>query len=158
MKPKIIKTEEEHEAALSHVETLMDAKPGSSAESELELWALLIDQYEEEHHPIEAPDPIEAIKFRMEQLGLTQKDLVKFIPAKSKVSEVMNRKRGLSLAMIRAFHSGLGIPANVLVKEFPLSGTKKSTGKVRLPPKKAGKSRATAKPAPPKNKPVKARA
>jgi HTH-type transcriptional regulator/antitoxin HigA len=156
MKPKIIKTEKEHEAALSHVETLMDAKPGSSAESELELWALLIDQYEEEHHPIEAPDPIEAIKFRMEQMGLTQKDLVKFIPAKSKVSEVMNRKRGLSLSMIRAFHTGLGIPANVLVKEFPLSGTKKAAGKMSLTPRKAGKSSAAKQLRPAKKKPARA--
>jgi HTH-type transcriptional regulator/antitoxin HigA len=156
MTPKIIKTEEEHKAALRHVETLMDAVPDSQAENELELWALLIDQYEEEHHPIEAPDPIEAIKFRMDQMGLTQKDLVKFIPAKSKVSEVMNRKRGLSLSMIRAFHSGLGIPTDVLVKEFPLSKSKTVSGKVRLPRKTTVKGKVAAKPAPAKKKPARA--
>lgn len=156
MKPKIIKSDKEHKAALRHVETLMDAEPGSSAENELELWVLLIDQYEEEHDPIDPPDPIEAIKFRMDQMGLTQKDLVKFIPAKSKVSEVMNRKRGLSLSMIRAFHSGLGIPANVLVKEFPLSGTKKSPGKKPQSRKRAVNGTATSKPARAKKRPAKA--
>jgi HTH-type transcriptional regulator/antitoxin HigA len=156
MTPKIIKTEEEHKAALRHVETLMDAEPDSQAESDLELWVLLIDQYEEEQYPIEAPDPIEAIKFRMDQMGLTQKDLVKFIPAKSKVSEVMNRKRGLSLSMIRAFHSGLGIPTDVLVKEFPLSKSKTVSGKVRLPRKTTVKGKVAAKPAPAKKKPARA--
>lgn len=156
MKPKIIKTEEEHKAALRHVETLMDADPDSQAESDLELWVLLIDQYEEEQFPIEAPDPIEAIKFRMDQMGLTQKDLIKFIPAKSKVSEVMNRRRGLSLSMIRAFHSGLGIPANVLVKEFPLSKSKTASSKVPSSRKAATKREAAAKPAVAKKKPARA--
>ncbi len=117
MKPKILKTEEEYEIALKLVSDLMDAKPGSAAEEKLELWSLLVEQYEEEHYPIPPPDPIEAIKFRMEQLGLKQKDLVKYIPAKSKVSEVLNRKRPLSLPMIRALHENLGIPAEILVQE-----------------------------------------
>jgi len=158
MKTKIIKNEAEHKAALNHVETLMDADPGSPEEDELDLWTLLIERYEGEHYPIEAPDPIEAIKFRMDQMGLTQKDLVKYIPAKSKVSEVMNRKRGLSLSMIRAFHIGLGIPANVLVKEFPLSGAKQPAGKVLVSRKKAAKSKvkAPATPAPAKKRPARA--
>ncbi len=125
MKPKIIRSEEMYEEALAFVASLMDAKPGSKQEGELELWALLIEQYEKENHPIEDPDPIEAIRFRMDQLGLHRKDLEPFIGQKSKVSEVMNRKRPLSLLMIRSLHSHLGIPAAVLVREVKLAGVKK---------------------------------
>lgn len=117
MKAKILKTREEYRAALARVESLMDAAPGSPEEQELDLWALLIERYEQEQFPIEEPDPIEAIKFRMDQLGLRRKDLESYIGPKSKVSEVMNRKRSLSLSMIRALHSRLGIPAEVLVQE-----------------------------------------
>ena len=117
MKPKIIRTDEEHEAALAHVESLMDAEPGSPAEEELELWALLVEQYEKEHFPVDDPDPIEAIRFRMDQLGLRQRDLVEYIGPKSKVSEVLNRKRPLSLPMIRDLHLRLGISAATLIRE-----------------------------------------
>lgn len=116
MTPKIIKTEQEYRKALAHVETLMDAEPGSSGESELELWSLLVERFEETHFPIDSPDPVDAIKFRMEQEGLRQKDLEKYFPSKSRVSEVLNHKRPLSLGMIRALHKGLGIPASVLVQ------------------------------------------
>ncbi len=137
MKPKIIKTEKEHEAALARVESLMDAEPGSKQEEELEIWSLLVEHYEKEHFPIEDPDPIEAILFRMDQLGLQQKDLAKFMGPKSKVSEVLNRKRPLSLAMIRALHDHLGIPAESLIRQ------------VRVPAKRRGgahaKPRATAR-------------
>ena len=115
MTPKIIKTEQEYRKALAHVETLMDAEPGSSGESELELWSL-VERFEETHFPIDSPDPVDAIKFRMEQEGLRQKDLEKYFPSKSRVSEVLNHKRPLSLGMIRALHKGLGIPASVLVQ------------------------------------------
>jgi HTH-type transcriptional regulator/antitoxin HigA len=117
MKPKIIKTEAEYKMALAHLETLMDAEPGSPQEEELELFAMLIDNYEREQFPIGLPDPIEAIKFRMEQQGLTRKDLEKYIGSQSKVSEILNRKRPLSIGMIRALHQGLGIPAEVLLQE-----------------------------------------
>lgn len=117
MKPKIIETEAEYEAALAYIETLMDAAPGSPAEEELELFALLVEKYEEEHFPIDLPDPVEAIKFRMEQEGLTRKELAKYLGSQSRVSEVLNRKRPLSLAMIRALHKRLGIPAEVLLRE-----------------------------------------
>ena len=117
MYPKIIHTEEEYEAALLHVENLMDAVPGSPEEEELELWALLIENYEEAHHPIPPPDPVEAILFRMDQLGLKPRDLTPYIKSKSKISEVLNRKRPLSLSMIRSLHQGLGIPAEILVRE-----------------------------------------
>lgn len=133
MKPAIIKNEEMHEKALAYVESLMDAEPGSKQEAELELWALLIEQYEKEHYPISDPDPIEAIRFRMDQLGLRQKDLENYIGQKSKVSEVMNHKRPLSLPMIRSLSAHLGIPAAVLVRESHLSKpkTKKPSPKKR---------------------------
>ena len=115
MKPKVIKTGRDYRAALAHVESLM-AK-SSPDEAELELWSLLVEKYEEEHFPIAAPDPIEAIRFRMEQAGLAPVDLEPFMQSKSKVSEVMNRKRPLSISMIRALHRGLQIPAEVLVQE-----------------------------------------
>lgn len=117
MQPQVIRTEVEYEAALAHVETLMDAAPGSPEERDLELFALLIDAYEQEHHPMALPEPIEAIKFRMEQQDLRQKDPVPYLGSQSKVSEVLNRKRPLSLSMIRALHAGLGIPAEVLLQE-----------------------------------------
>ena len=138
MRPKIIKTEKEHEAALARVECLMDAAPGSREEEELELWSLLVEQYEKEHFPIEYPDPIEAIRFRMDQLGLLQKDLVEAIGPKSKVSEVLNRKRPLSLPMIRGLHARLGIPAAILVREVKLPA---KTG----PPDKRARQKNTAK-------------
>jgi len=115
MKPKVLKTDRDHKAALAHVEMLM-GQPAPD-EAELELWSLLVEKYEEEHFPIAAPDPIEAIRFRMEQAGLAPADLQPYLQSKSKVSEVMNRKRPLSLRMIRALHRGLQIPAEVLVQE-----------------------------------------
>ena len=117
MKPKILKTEAEYSTALAKVESLMDANPGSKQEEQLELWSLLVERYEQERHPIDFPDPIEAIRFRMEQEGLRQKDLAKYFPGKNRVSEVLNHKRPLSLGMIRSLHNGLGIPAHVLLQE-----------------------------------------
>jgi len=117
MKPKILKSEADYQQALAYLDTLMEAPIGSPEEEELELFSALIEQYEREHFPAELPDPIDAILFRMEQQGLTRKDLVPYIGSQSKVSEVLNRKRPLSLAMIRALHTGLGIPAEVLLQE-----------------------------------------
>ena len=113
----LIKNEEDHDKALSRIEQLMDAKPGTPEMDELELMTALVEMYEERNFPISWPDPIDAIKFRMEQMGLEQKDMVPFIGAKSKVSEVLNGKRPLTLAMMRGLHKGLGIPAEILLKE-----------------------------------------
>jgi HTH-type transcriptional regulator/antitoxin HigA len=115
MKPKVLKTERDYKAALAHVERLMNQP--SPDEDELELWSLLVEKYEEERFPIATPDPIEAIRFRMDQAGLQPAGLQPYLQSKSKVSEVMNRKRPLSLSMIRALHRGLKIPAEVLVQE-----------------------------------------
>jgi HTH-type transcriptional regulator/antitoxin HigA len=117
MNPKALKTKAEYEMAVAHLETLMSASAGSPEEEELELFAVLIESYEKEHFPIGFPDPVEAVTFRMEQQGLTRKDLVPYIGSQSKVSEVLNHKRPLSLAMIRALNKGLGIPYEVLLQE-----------------------------------------
>ncbi len=115
---KIIKTEKDYQNALKRLELIFDAKKGSKDGDELELLSLLIDNYEKERYAIDFPDPIEAIKFRMEQLGYKQKDLAEAIGLKSRVSEILNRKRKLTLDMIRKLHEVLGIPAEVLVKEY----------------------------------------
>ena len=117
MKPFVIKNEEQYDTALACVEQLMDAAPGSPEEAELDVWATLIQVYEEKTHPIPLPDPIEAIKFRMEQSGLKQKDLVPYLGSPSRVSEVLSGKRPLSLSMMRRLHKGLGIPASSLLGE-----------------------------------------
>ena len=115
MEPKILQNQNEYRTALEQVEALMDAAPGSPEEQALELWTLLIEDYESKHHPVPPPDPIEAIRFRMDQLGLKPGDLTAYIPSKSKVSEVLNRKRPLTLAMIRRLRARLGSPADVLI-------------------------------------------
>ena len=118
MAPKIIKTEKDYKLALSRLEQIFDAKKGTRAGDELELLALLIDNYERQKEEIDLPDPIEAIKFRMEQLGYQQKDLAEVIGLRSRVSEILNRKRKLTLDMIRKLHNTLGIPTEVLLREY----------------------------------------
>lgn len=115
---RVIKTEKDYQKALKRLELIFDAKKGSKDGDELELLSLLIDNYEKEKYPIDLPDPIEAIKFRMEQLGYKQKDLAEAMGLKSRVSEILNRKRKLTLDMIRKLHDVLGIPTEVLVKEY----------------------------------------
>ncbi|CAG0962300.1 ImmA/IrrE family metallo-endopeptidase [Geobacter sp.] len=117
MIPKVIKNETDYEAALARIDELMDADPGTPEGDELELLVTLVELYEKMAHPIDLPDPVEAIKFRMEQIGLKQKDLVPFIGSRSKVSEVLSGQRPLSISMIRKLHEGLGIPAAVLLRE-----------------------------------------
>jgi len=118
MNIKVIKTEADYQEALTRLETIFDAKPGSAEGDELEVLGLLIDQYEKEQFPIDMPDPIEAIRFRMEQFGYSQKDLVNIIGLKSHASEIINRKRKLSLGMIRQLHRKLNIPTNVLIQAY----------------------------------------
>ena len=116
---KLIKTEQQHAEALARVSELMDKElvVGSQEADELEVLALLIERYEQEAFPIDAPDPIDAIRFRMEQLGLIKKDLIPFIGSASKVTEVLNGTRQLSINMIRRLSEGLDIPAQVLIRE-----------------------------------------
>ena len=117
--PKVIKTDAEHAAALARLMTLMkaDLAADSQEENELELLAILIEHYERIRFPMAKPDPVEAIRFRMDQQGLRQKDLIPFIGSAPKVSEVLNRKRPLSLSMIRRLNEGLGIPLDLLLQE-----------------------------------------
>lgn len=120
MQVRPIKTVEDNEAALARIEQLWDARPGTAEGDELEVLATLVSVFEEASYPIEAPDPIEAIKFRMEQQGLEDKDLVPFLGQRSRVTEVMNRQRRLSISMIRKLNTGLRIPLDSLVKEYQL--------------------------------------
>jgi HTH-type transcriptional regulator/antitoxin HigA len=117
MIPKVIKTEKDYKSALARINDLMDADPGTPEGDELELLVTLVELYEKAKHPIDLPDPVEAIKFRMEQLGLKQKDLIPHIGSRSKVSEVLSRQRPLSVAMIRRLNARLGIPAEILLQE-----------------------------------------
>ena len=114
---RLIKTEGEYNKALARIDELMDAGPGTAEMDELELLTALVEMYEERHFPIDWPGPVDAIKFRMEQLGLRQKDMIPLLGTKSKVSEVLNGRRSLTLAMMRKVHKGLGIPAEVLLRE-----------------------------------------
>jgi len=118
MNIKPIKTEQDYQDALNRLETIFDAKAGTTEGDELEILGLLIDDYENKHFPIDLPDPIEAIKFRMEQLGYTQNDLSKILGQKSRASEILNKKRKLSLEMIRKLNLTLNIPTNVLIQAY----------------------------------------
>ena len=115
---KPIKNENEYQSALIRLEEIFNAKQGTPEGDELEVLSILINNYENEHFPIDSPDPIEAIKFRMDQLGIKQKDLAKIIGFKSRVSEIINKKRKLSLSMIRKLHHQLNIPTEVLIQEY----------------------------------------
>ena len=123
---KLIKTEQDHEQALERIDELAFAEQLTSEQAdELELLVHLTEEYEERECPIGLPSPVEAIKFRMEQLGLNQADMTRYIGSKSNVSEVLSGKRSLSLSMMRKLHAGLGIPAEVLLQDpdaqFPTS-------------------------------------
>jgi HTH-type transcriptional regulator / antitoxin HigA len=110
-----VRTEADYEAALETVDRLWGAKNGTPEGDHLDVLATLIEVYEEEHHPIDPPDPVDAILFRMEQMGLTRKDLERILGSRVRVSEVLRKKRPLSLKMIRNLHSELSIPAEVLI-------------------------------------------
>jgi HTH-type transcriptional regulator / antitoxin HigA len=111
-----IRTKRDYETALKEVERLWGAKAGTPDGDRLDVLGTLIDAYETEHHPMDPPDPIEAIKFRMEQQGLTRRDLEEIIGTRTRIAEVLSRKRGLSIAMIRRLHERLGISAEVLIR------------------------------------------
>lgn len=126
MQFKPIRTIADNEMALKRIEVLFDAEPDTPEGDELEILITLVNAFEDEHYPIEAPDPIEAINFRMEQQGLGDADLVKYLGQRSRVSEVLNRQRRLSLNMIRKLNEGLKIPLSCLIKEYQLVKTSNS--------------------------------
>ena len=121
MEIKPIKTEKDYNKALERIELIFDASPYSNEGDEAEILSLLIDNYENKHYPIENPDPIEAIKIRMEEMNLKQKDLVGVIGGKSRVSEILNKKKKLTVDMIRELVRILNISASVLVNNYKLS-------------------------------------
>ena len=118
MNIKPIKTEKDYNEAMERLEVIFDSKKNSPEGDELEILGILVDQYENEHFPIGLPDPVEAIKFRMEQLGYNQSDLAKIVGLKSRASEILNKKRKLSLEMIRQLHESLHIPTDVLIQTY----------------------------------------
>ena len=114
---KPIRTKADYQKALADLERLWGAESGTPEGDRLDVLATLIDAYESEHYPMDPPDPIEAIKFRMEQQGLSRKDLEPLIGTRTRVAEVLNRKRSLSIGMIRRLHDRLGISAEVLIRQ-----------------------------------------
>jgi len=118
MNIKPIRNKEDYQNALQRLDEIFDAKRGTEEGDELEILIILVDNYENEHFPIGMPDPIEAIKFRMEQMGMKQKDLAEVFGFKSRVSEILNRKRKLTLEMVRKLNTTLHIPTEVLIQDY----------------------------------------
>jgi HTH-type transcriptional regulator/antitoxin HigA len=118
MNIKPIKSHEDYKKALERLEEIFDAKLNSPEGDELEILGILIEQFEDEHFPISLPDPIEAIKFRMEQMNYTQNDLANVIGLKSRASEILNKKRKLTLEMIRNLNKQMNIPTDVLIQTY----------------------------------------
>ena len=118
MNIKPIKTEMDYDKALERLEVIFDAAPDSKDGDEAEILSMLIENYEKEYYPIEAPDPIEAIKIRMEEMNIKQKDLIGIIGGKSRVSEILNKKKKLTVEMIRKLETTLHLSASILVNEY----------------------------------------
>ena len=121
MELRPIKSEADYQTALERLEQIFDAPIGTPESDEADIVGLMVDDYERKHYPIDAPDPIEAIKIRMEELQLKQKDLVNDIGGKSRVSEILNRKRKLTVEMIRNLTVKLNISPDILITDYPLS-------------------------------------
>ncbi|MEO3684673.1 DNA-binding protein [Shewanella vesiculosa] len=121
MSIKPIKTESDNKAALERIEQLWDAQPNTEEGDELDVLVTLVQAFEEIHYPISAPNPVEAIRFRMEQAGLDDTDLVPYLGQRSRVSEVLNYKRRLSIGMIRKLNEGLKIPLESLIRDYQLA-------------------------------------
>lgn len=115
MEAKLIKTEADYNSALARIDVLFDSKPGSKDFDEVELLMALVELYEDQHYKIVAPDPIEAIKFRMEQMNMKRVDLAKYLGTRARVTEILNKQRSLTLAMIKKLHKEFGIPAESLL-------------------------------------------
>lgn len=118
MEIRPIKSETDYQAALAEIERLFDAAPNTPEGDRLDVLTTLVDAYEVQHHDIALPDPIEAILYQLESRGLSRRDLELYLGSRARVSEVLNRKRPLTLDMIRRLHSGLGIPAVVLIQPY----------------------------------------
>jgi HTH-type transcriptional regulator / antitoxin HigA len=115
-----IHTEADYERALSEIEQLFEAEPGTPEGDRLEVLTTLVEVYEREHHPVLPPDPIEALLYHLESRGLARRDLEPYLGSRARVAEVLNRRRGLTIEMIRRLNQGLGLPAEVLIRPYPL--------------------------------------
>jgi HTH-type transcriptional regulator/antitoxin HigA len=131
---KPIKTEADHDAALAEIEVLLGSEPGTAEYDLLEVLSILVEAYEDERYPIPPPDPIEAIKYHMESRGLTRRDLEPYIGTRARVSEILNRRRPLTLKMIRSLQAGLGIPAEILMQPYELANTTGMDARVTAAP------------------------
>jgi HTH-type transcriptional regulator/antitoxin HigA len=118
MNIKPIKTKSDYQAALKEIEKLLDAKPNTPQSDRLEVLTILVEDYEDKHYNIPLPNPVEAILYHIESRGLTRKELEPYIGSRARVSEILNRKRPLSVDMIRKLHQGLGIPAEILIQPY----------------------------------------
>lgn len=118
---KLIKTKEDYQMALDNLDKIFDAPEGTPESDQADIFALLIDEYENVHYPIEAPDPIEAIKIRMEEMQLKQKDIAAALGGRNRASEILNRKRKLTVDMIRNLSKSLNLSASLLIKDYKLS-------------------------------------
>jgi HTH-type transcriptional regulator/antitoxin HigA len=123
MQIRPIKTKADHRAALREIERLMDAKPGTAAGDRLEILSTLVDHYESQHESVEPLDPIDALLYHMESRGLTRRDLEPYLGSRARVAEVLNRRRALTIEMIRKLHEGLGISAEVLIRSYTVRGS-----------------------------------
>jgi HTH-type transcriptional regulator/antitoxin HigA len=123
MKIRPIKTKADYRDALKEIERLMDAKPGTADGDRLEVLTTLVDHYESQHEAIEPPDPVEALLYHMESRGLTRRDLEPYLGSRARVAEVLNRRRSLTIDMIRRLHKGLGISAEVLIRPYSVRGS-----------------------------------
>jgi|WetSurMetagenome_2_1015567.scaffolds.fasta_scaffold567266_2 HTH-type transcriptional regulator / antitoxin HigA len=128
MEIKPIQTEKDYRTALEEINAIFDAQPGTPDGDKLAILVTLVEAYEEKNHKIPLPDPIAAIEFHMERLGLTRKDLEPYIGSRARVSEILNRKRPLSIRMIRNLSKGLGIPPETLVQEYSLGNENIAAG------------------------------
>ena len=123
MQIRPIKTKTDHRVALKEIERLMDAKAGTPAGDRLEVLTTLVERYESLHEPIEPPNPVDALLYHMESRGLTRRDLEPYLGSRARVAEVLNRRRPLTIEMIRRLHTGLGISAEVLIRSYAVKGS-----------------------------------
>jgi len=121
-----IKTEDDYKAALTEIERLFEALPETADGDRLDILTMLVESYEEQHHAIPPPDPVAALEYYLESRGLTRRDLEPYLGSRARVAEVLNRRRALTIEMIRRLHQGLGISAEVLIQPYPLHGQRPS--------------------------------
>lgn len=123
MQIRPIKTKADHRSALKEIERLMDARPGTPAGDRLEIFTTLVERYESLHEPIDPPNPVDALLYYMDSRGLTRRDLEPYLGSRARVAEVLNRRRRLTIEMIRKLHTGLGISAEVLIRPYAVRGS-----------------------------------